>query len=78
MGVQTMGTSIVRERVTMPVLVLKVMGPALDYHFVDFGFNRIDRALFDDKWNHIGPFRLRTGSYVVPINEIQWTCDHRH
>ncbi|PHU15138.1 hypothetical protein BC332_16343 [Capsicum chinense] len=37
----------------MPVLVLKVMGPTLDYHFMDFGFNRIARALFDDKWNHI-------------------------
>ncbi|KAH0749426.1 hypothetical protein KY290_028658 [Solanum tuberosum] len=66
---QTMGTPIVREQVPMPVMLLEVMGLALDYNFVDFGFNWTVRAWFDERWNPIDSFALRTGSYVVRMNE---------
>ncbi|KAH0666464.1 hypothetical protein KY285_027670 [Solanum tuberosum] len=66
---QTMGRPIVRQQVPMPVMLLEVMGLAIDYSFVDFGFNWTVRAWFDDRWNRIASFALITGSYVVQMNE---------
>ncbi|KAH0749424.1 hypothetical protein KY290_028656 [Solanum tuberosum] len=47
---QTMGALIVGEHVPMPVMLLEVMGLALDYDFVDFGFNWIDVELYSFLW----------------------------
>ncbi|KAK4719175.1 hypothetical protein R3W88_017513 [Solanum pinnatisectum] len=71
-----MGALIVGEQVPMSVMLLEVMGLALDYDlevmglaldydFVDFGFNWTVQAWFDGTWNRIASFGLRTGNYFV-------------